>query len=471
MNALLVFFALSLGPILSYSWDTRLRGRAVTLLKAATVTSVTAIWLVAALPPIASGQTLPPVRDPVIAAVTQAMREGRKADAEKILTDAIHSTEQSAPESPQLAVYLKRLAGLHGTQPGSDGKALFDRAVEIDKKAYGPNGSMLAEDMYMIAVGYEGQKKPEEAERILMDAISLLRRNPDPDLDIFAIVLSQLGSLYTQEGRLAEATPLYEEAVKDCDSAKPNPGTCDLFRRNLKDLDRRTGRTEDANRLQPTDPEGWQLDELNRQAREYVMNGLYLQAEDTYRRAIDFVQQHPEHLFGTLGRQFALLGQVLEKQGRDSDVEQAYLRGIEVEENAAGPKPPQSLYAQSLEFHLLIDFYRRKGRLQEAEPVIEHGLEIQEKYLPPQNKAVAGTLTTLADLYRDEAKYAQAKPLYERILAIQEKNLGPDDPGLLPLLNTYSDILRRLHDDAAAAEVQARINSIRNNPVQKSGPK
>jgi len=427
-----------------------------------------AILLFAALPAIAAAQTRPPIHDPVITAETQALKDGRRADADKILLDAIHAAEQTAPDSPQLAEYLKRLSSLHGIQPGSDGLALFQRAMEIDERVYGPNGSIIAEDMYMLANIYQFQKKPDQAERILKDAVALLRQNPNPDLDIFAITLSQLANFYISEKRFGEATPLYEEAVKDCDSVKPYPGTCDMFRHQLEDLYRRAGRTEEADRLVPRERDVWQLDELNRQARDYAMKGLYLQAEDTYLRAVDFVQQHPEHLFAILGEQFDRLGQVLEKEGRDTEAERAYLRGLEVEENAAGPKPPQSHYAQSLDFHPLMDLYRRKDRLQEMEPIIQHGLEIQEKYLPPQNRGIASTLGTLANLYRDERKYAEAKPLYERLLAAQEKNAGPDDPGLVPLLSNYAAVLRGLRDDAGAAAVQARIKVIQKNSPQPS---
>ena len=93
------------------------------------------------------------------------------------------------------------------------------------------------------------------------------------------------------------------------------------------------------------------------------------------------------------------------------------------------------------------------------EPIIQRGLEIQERYLPGENQGLAMTLRTLADLYREERKFAEAKPIYERLLATQEKNPGPDNSALLPTLTSYADVLRSLHDDAAAA-VQARINSL-----------
>jgi tetratricopeptide (TPR) repeat protein len=402
-------------------------------------------------------QTRRPAPDPVITAEVQALQEGRKADADKILSDAILATEQSAPNSPQLALYLRSLATL---RRDSDSVGTIQRAMEIDEKTYGPKDSIVAEDMYVLA-SILRQKQPERSEKLLKDAIDLLLHRQPPELDIISLSVAELADLYVSERRFAEATSFFEEGLKECQSANSNPYICDDFRHQLEDLYRKQGRTEDADRLLPTyrDQESVQVQELNRQARESEKNALYPQAEYTYRRAIDFVQTHPQHLFGMLGVQFDLLGQVLEKEGRDSEAEQAYLRGLEVEENAAGPKPPQSRYIQFLNFSELINLYRRKGRLQEMEPIIQRGLEIQERYLPGENQGLAMTLRTLADLYREERKFAEAKPIYERLLATQEKNPGPDNSALLPTLTSYADVLRSLHDDAAAA-VQARINSL-----------
>jgi tetratricopeptide (TPR) repeat protein len=429
-----------------------------------------AVLLVTALPLTAAAQSCVPPRDPVLIAATQALREGRKADADKIIWDAVQATEQSAPDSPKMALYLRRSAGMHGTDP----VAALQRAREIDTRAFGPQSCVVAQDLYTLAFVYQ-EKQPAEAQRILKQVIDLLDDSP-ADLSLKAPAFSQLALLYIREKRVGEATAMYELAVKDCDLAKPNPGTCDMFRHQLEGLYRDAGRIEDADRLRSANPDfrdSWQLQQLNRQAAESMKNGLYPQAELIYRRAIEFTQQHPEHIFGLLGGHFDMLGRVLEKEGRDREAEQAYLRGLEVMENAAGPKPPQSHYAESLPFYPMIDLYRRRGRLAEMEPIIQHGLEIQEKYLAPENRGISFTLETLANVYREEKKYAEAKLIYERILAIQEKNLGPDDPGLLPTLTSYAGILRSLHDDSGLGAAQARINLlqlIQSRSAQQKNP-
>ena len=405
-------------------------------------------------PAFVAAQDCVPLADPALRAATEAQRAGHQKDAAKILWDARQATEQSAPDSPKMALYLRRTAGTSGTDAIAD----LRRAMDIDTKAFGPNSCAVAQDLYMIGF-VQQQTQPAETERILKQVIGLLDDSPEK-LGMKSTTYAQLASLYVRQKRTAEATAAYEQAVRDCDLSKYVPAPCDSFREQLQRLYLDAGRTEEASRLRSFNPDErdfWQLQQLNRQASDAEKGGLYPQAELIYRRGIDFIQQNPQHIFGVLGSQFEMLGRVLEKEGRDTEAEEAYRRGLDMMENAAGSKPPQSHYIESLPFRSLIDLYRRKDRLQESEPIIQHGLEIQEKYLPPDNRGIYTTLEILADVYRQEKKYTEAKAIYERILAMKEKNLNPDDPGLLPTLTSYADVLRGLHDDAALAAVQARI--------------
>jgi Flp pilus assembly protein TadD len=66
-------------------------------------------------------------------AVTQAVRDGRFTDAERLLTDAISELEQAGPNSLKLVGYFKNLAGLLDMRGRrSEAVALIKRAAEID---------------------------------------------------------------------------------------------------------------------------------------------------------------------------------------------------------------------------------------------------------------------------------------------------------------------------------------------------
>ena len=142
---------------------------------------------------------------------------------------------------------------------------------------------------------------------------------------------------------------------------------------------------------------------------------------------------------------------------------------------------------KSVSFSLsnLTNLYRQQSRLSEMEPVMGHALELQEKYLRPQDPAIAMTLVSFAGVYQQEgdllakndngsdaaAKYSESKRLFEHALDIQEANLGSDHPQLLMILDPYASVLHSLHEDARAAEVQARIAAIRKKEPKPSHQK
>jgi tetratricopeptide (TPR) repeat protein len=72
--------------------------------------------------------------------------------------------------------------------------------------------------------------------------------------------------------------------------------------------------------------------------------------------------------------------------------------------------------------------YYAAGRFQEAIPLAQRALAINENALGPVHPDTATSLNNLAALYRATGAYAKAEPLYQRALAIHEKALGPGHP-------------------------------------------
>ena len=57
----------------------------------------------------------------------------------------------------------------------------------------------------------------------------------------------------------------------------------------------------------------------------------------------------------------------------------------------------------------------------------------------------------LAALYRDQGKYEQAEPLYQHALSINERALGPQHPTTQTIRANYTRLLRTMGRDAEAA--------------------
>jgi len=434
---------------------------------------VVTAWLVfvaVAWPAFAQSQEWSPARDPVLRAMTQARREQRFADAEKILTAAIPSAERTAPNR-QLGFYLADLAGLY-SRKGDRARALnlAQRALENDRSLFGPADIRVAPRMTLVASFLQQQKRTQEAEQLFKQAAELALQAPNPNAlapDSRAGVLISLASFYLTEGRIGEAVQWYEDALKMCGDERLAP-MCDLSRRNLAELYRRQGRLTDAERL-PTGSFPAELASIDRQSQQSMRDRLYVQAEINYKRAINWIEQNPKAgVDGLLAGEWLGVGQALEAQGRNDQAEDAYKKSIEVQEARVNPKAPVTASGFGAVIPLM-NLYRQQGRIQELEPIIQRALAIQEKVLGAEHAYLAETLMQLASVYEEEgktdaARYSGAVGIYERVLKIQEKSFGPDAQQLARALTGYADVLRKLHQGAKAAEVQARLDRIRKGP-------
>jgi tetratricopeptide (TPR) repeat protein len=165
----------------------------------------------------------------------------------------------------------------------------------------------------------------------------------------------------------------------------------------------------------------------------------------------------PADLTGMLSMEYNGIGRALEKQGRNDLAEESFKKAIASQE-AQAPESPMAV--GSFNFSGLMDLYRQQGRLSELEPIIQHAIELQEKFIGESSINLAHTLVTLAGVYQQEGKYAQAEPFYERAMKIEEVNFGPNNQRSTSTLSSYADLLLKLHEDAKAAELQAHIQEI-----------
>ena len=84
--------------------------------------------------------------------------------------------------------------------------------------------------------------------------------------------------------------------------------------------------------------------------------------------------------------------------------------------------------------------YSSLGLYEEAQPLLEMGLEVRENELGPNDLAVAQSLNELGGLLREKGEFEQVKDLLERALAIRESVLGPDDPAVADTLRALGNL-------------------------------
>jgi len=431
---------------------------------------------------VVCAQTSPGGPDPIMVAVNRARNEGRLLDAETILRNAIQS-EQSKPNSPRLGNYLRMLAStvqMNGPSPESE--SLWQRALDADRHALGPTDLRIANDLTAVASFSVDRGDHAEAERLMNEALEIVQLHvPDlvtnGDIDGAGAAFAALGQLYVREHRLAEAESMLLEMKKVCEWTHPHPGVrlmCDMAPNQLAAFYRSQGRTDEAGRqtVDPSDNLPPELANLNKTAAQYEKDGLYIQAEFTYQRAIAWLDVPANRRLSTgiilgdgfLVGEYNLLAGAFEKQGLKDQAEATYLQAISLQENLANAQNPPSAYG--FNFEPLINLYRTQGRLRDIEPVINKALEIQLSILGDRSPRVAQTWIRLARVYQEEGKtdasrYAAAEQLFERALAVQQANMGPNNRQLIQTLIPYADLLRHMHRESDAAAIDARIAAIR----------
>ncbi len=420
-----------------------------------------------------------PGADPTTRAATEAMRDGRYTDAEKILTNAIHELEQTDPRNPRLAQYLDRLSGVVGwLGRGDESPALMQRAYEIDLDAYGPSDMRLTNDLEGQAAFPLRAGDTAKAEQLMNRALEIVHANSanlnsQPNIGMAVGVFGNFMNFYIDQRRWIEAESLLPELTKLCgligEPYRAGYEPCGRLSDLVTQIHNAEGKPAEVEHLPYNGNYPRELQALNDSAQKFQTDGLYPSAEEAYSRAIAAaarIEGDPHNRYnGLVVTETNFLGQLYEKEGLKDRAEQTYRSALQMQEKKVGPAPGYQFEAATLAPTHLVDLYRSEGRLADAEAVLEQVIEIQVKSLGERNRIVVQTLITLAGIDEeegkaDESKYAKAIPIYQRALAIQETNLGPNHTQLLGLLEQYAEVLEKTHDMAKAAEVRARMKRI-----------
>jgi CHAT domain-containing protein/Flp pilus assembly protein TadD len=321
----------------------------------------------------------------------------------------------------------------------------FKRILAIREKALGPNHPDVAQSLNNLASRYQDQGRYADAEPLYNRSLAIYEKALGPNHPDVATSLNNLAGLYYVQGRYADAEPLYKRSLAILEKALgPNHPDVATSLNNLAFLYQDQGRYADAEPLYkrslairekalgPNHPDV--ATSLNNLAFLYRQQGRYADAEPLFKRSLTIGEKTlgPNH--PNVANSLNNLAVLYQDQGRYADAEPLYKRSLAIREKALGPNHPDT--ATSL--NNLALRYRDQGRYADAEPLYNRSLAIYEKALGPNHPEVALSLNNLAALYREQGRYADAEPLYMRSLAIWETALGPDHPDVAISLNNLA---------------------------------
>jgi tetratricopeptide (TPR) repeat protein len=277
-------------------------------------------------------------------------------------------------------------------------------------------------DLARVAVEFVGSYVPEQEaiqpwltqRRLLQHAArcsDILLSGLVTDEEGMAWTYYNLGDLYADQDKLAEAEQMYKRALRGYEKALGAKHTSTLGT-------------------------------INNLGLLYANQGKLAEAEQMYERALQGYEKALGLEDKTIPKLNTInnLGLLYADQGKLAEAEQMYERALQGYEKALGAKHTSTLDTVN-NLGLL---YTDQGKLAEAEQMYQRALQGYEKALGPEDKAIPklNTIYNLGLLYAKQGKLAEAEQMYSRALAGYEKVVGPDHPssrrlpGLLQALDT-----------------------------------
>ena len=124
----------------------------------------------------------------------------------------------------------------------------------------------------------------------------------------------------------------------------------------------------------------------------------------------------------------------LYQQGKYQEALPLLQRTLEINEKVLGSEHERT----AINLNNLGWLYEALGQYDNALPLYQRALTILEKTLGPEHENTAGSLNNLGELYRVLGQYDKALPLHQRALTILEKTLGPEHENTAASLNNLA---------------------------------
>jgi len=177
------------------------------------------------------------------------MNQGFKYPLLTIVLVCFFGTDPACSRTTQWDKYID--AGNAAYRQRQYARALesFSAALK-EAESFGPNDSRLATSLNNLALVYDEQGKYAEAEPLYKRALAILEKAFGPNHSSVATSLNNLAALYCSQGKYAEAEPLYKRSLQIREGLDPNGPDVAQSLANYAVLLRKTKRVEQAKQME-----------------------------------------------------------------------------------------------------------------------------------------------------------------------------------------------------------------------------
>jgi eukaryotic-like serine/threonine-protein kinase len=380
-------------------------------------------------------------------------------------------------QQPEVEAAIRETVGDTYTDLGlyPEGRKQLERALELDKKVWGPDNQKTIEIMLRLAGTEELQGQYAEAEALAKQTLELSRRALGPENMLTLQTMNRLTSICDELGKYSEGEALGTQAV-EISRRVTGPESIETldsmyflaimyYEQNkftqAQDLDRQVLEIR-WRVLGPDHPDT--LNAMNNLAAAYGIDRKYVEATALNTQLIEsrsrvLGPEHPDTLDAMVNLSYDYRG---EKKYAESEAIDR--RILEIQKRVLGPEHPSTLRSM----HNLANDIRAEGRLAEAQTMDSQTLEIRRRVLGPENPDTLWSMSNLAYDYYRAQRYQEAAALDAKAAEARARVLGPDNPLTLATFSALASEYNALHDYARVESIYRQVYKAR--PQSADGP-
>lgn len=344
----------------------------------------------------------------------------------------------------------------YGTKEGKKGdharaRVYFAKSLEKAEK-FDPKDLRLPMALNNLAKAYLAENKFDEAEPLMKRRIDIYVKELGPSNSYSTSSKNELGVLYVEQNRNAEASPLLSWDQRTEYGMKA-AGAGDYAKARLYFIEN----LHEAEQFASNDPRLPMA--IRYLATAYLAEKKFREAEPLMKRMIDIHMKnwgasHPDVIASK-----DELGLIYAEQGRDTESmrllswDKFIEYGMKAAEAGKYAKARQYLteaFYKAEKFdpkdsrlmavmNYLVKVYSAENKFAEAEPFFKRVLTVYEKnHL--EDLALASLLNNLGGVYLVQEKFTEAEPFFKRGLEIRSKKLGSTHPESVTAQNNLASL-------------------------------
>ena len=330
-----------------------------------------------------------------------------------------------------------------------------------------PGSKLVATASNNLGLLLKDTNRIAEAEPLFRQALAVDESTFGSQHPKVATDLNNLALLLQDTNRLVEAETLMRRAIAIDDAAYGR-----LHPQLATGLNNLACLLHDTNRIGEAEPlleEALTIDEtvfghehpsvanrLNNLARLYHETGRTEEAEPLLRRALAIDEAVFGHEHPTVANRLNNLALVLKDKGRIKEAERMFRQALHIDEVAFDAQHPK-VAIRLTNLGLLL---RETGRLEEAELLMRRALDIDEAAFGTQHPTLGTDLNNLAVLLQNAGQVDEAEPLLRRALRIDEAAFGGQHPKMAIRLNNLALLLKQTNRIEEAEQSMRRAVDI-----------